>query len=60
MTTTAKKRMGRPPIAKKERKAVHVSVRVTADEYRGFERAAKAAELGLSEWARAALLVAAG
>ena len=57
--TVAKKRMGRPPLAKKERKATHLSVRVTLDEYRGVERAAKAAGVPVSEWLRSAILAAA-
>jgi uncharacterized protein (DUF1778 family) len=50
--------MGRPPLAKKERKATHLSVRLTADEHRGLERAAKAAGLALSDWARSVILAA--
>ena len=52
------KRMGRPPLAKKERKATHLSVRFTEAEHRGIERAAKAAGAGISEWARRAILAA--
>lgn len=52
------KRMGRPPIAKKERKAAHVSVRFTEAEHRGLERAAKAEGLPPSEWARGVILAA--
>jgi hypothetical protein len=37
------KRMGRPQLAKKERKATRLSVRFTTDERRAIERAAKAA-----------------
>lgn len=51
-------RIGRPPIAKKERKATLLSVRLTEDERREVERAAKAAGVGLSEWARRTLLAA--
>ena len=50
--------MGRPPMAKKERKAAHLSVRLTEAEHRAAERAAKAAGQGLSEWARSIVLVA--
>lgn len=57
--TTAKKRIGRPPLAKKERKATHLSVRVTLDEYRGVERAAKTAGVPVSEWLRGTILKAA-
>lgn len=53
------KRMGRPPLAKKERKAAHLSVRLTEAEHREAERAAKDAGLPLSEWARRAVLAAA-
>ncbi len=52
------KRMGRPPLAKKERKATHLSVRFTEDEHRGVERAAKAAGVAVSEWARSVILAA--
>jgi predicted HicB family RNase H-like nuclease len=52
------KRMGRPPLAKKERKAAHLSVRLTLDEHKAAERAAKAAGLALSEWARSVILAA--
>ena len=54
------KRMGRPPLAKKERKATHLSVRFTEDEHRSVERAAKAAGLALSEWARSVIIAASG
>lgn len=52
------KRMGRPPLAKRERKAAHLSVRLTEVEHRAAERAAKAAGLGLSEWARGLVISA--
>jgi predicted HicB family RNase H-like nuclease len=52
-------RIGRPPLAKKERKATLLSVRLTEEERREVERAAKAAGVGLSEWARRVLLSAA-
>lgn len=52
-------RIGRPPIAKKERKATLLSVRLTEDERKTVERAAKASGVGLSEWARRVLLSAA-
>jgi predicted HicB family RNase H-like nuclease len=52
------KRMGRPPLAKKERKATHLSVRFTEDEHRGVECAAKAAGVAVSEWARGVILAA--
>jgi hypothetical protein len=52
------KRMGRPPLAKRERKAAHLSVRFTEAEHRGVERAAKAAGLPISEWTRGVILAA--
>lgn len=52
------KRTGRPPLAKKERKAAHLSVRLTEDEHRAAERAAKKAGVALSEWARSVVLAA--
>jgi hypothetical protein len=53
------KRMGRPPLAKSERKANHLSVRLTRDEYRSCERAAKVARIPLSDWVRGVVLAAA-
>ncbi len=53
-------RIGRPPIPRKERKATLLSVRLTEEERRAVERAAKEAGTGLSEWARRVLLAAAG
>ena len=53
------KRMGRPPLAKKERKAAHLSVRFTEEELRRIERAAKDAGLAVSDWARGVVLSAA-
>ena len=52
-------RIGRPPLAKKERKATLLSVRLTEEERRDVERAAKASGVGLSEWARRVLLASA-
>jgi uncharacterized protein (DUF1778 family) len=52
--------MGRPPLAKKERKTMHLSVRLTTDEHRGLDRAAQAVGLALSDWARSVVLAAAG
>jgi hypothetical protein len=40
------------------RKGTHLSVRFTEAEHRGIERAAKAAGVGVSEWARRAILAA--
>ena len=56
----AKKRMGRPPLPKGEKKKTHVSVRVTVEEHRKIERAAKVAGVAVSEWTRMVLLTAAG
>jgi predicted HicB family RNase H-like nuclease len=50
--------MGRPPLAKRERKVAHLSVRLTEAEHRAAERAAKAAGQALSEWARSLVLAA--
>jgi len=50
--------MGRPPLAKKERKAAHLSVRLTEDELRRIERTAEAAGVIVSEWARSVVLAA--
>jgi predicted HicB family RNase H-like nuclease len=50
--------MGRPPLAKKERRVTHLSVRFTEGEHRAAERAAKTAGVGLSEWARNVILAA--
>ena len=52
-------RIGRPPIAKKDRKATLLSVRLTEAERAIVERAADKAGVGLSEWARRTLLAAA-
>ena len=54
-----KKRIGRPPIAKKLHKASLLSVRFSAEEKRSLDRAAQLADTSLSEWARRALLAAA-
>ena len=51
--------MGRPPLAKKERKASPLSVRFSGDERRLLDHAAKHTGEKLSEWARRTLLAAA-
>jgi hypothetical protein len=56
VSVAKKPRMGRPPLAKKERKAAHLSVRFSEGEHHALERAAKAAGIALSEWARRELL----
>jgi hypothetical protein len=55
---SAPKKMGRPPLPKREKRAAHLSVRLTEGEHRGCERAAKAAGLALSDWARSVVLAA--
>jgi hypothetical protein len=55
----AAKKMGRPPLKAKERKATHLSVRFTEAERRTVEKAAKEAGLPLSEWARGVILASA-
>lgn len=52
------KRMGRPPLAKIERTATHLFVRLTEAEHKAAGRAAKAAGVALSEWARGVVLAA--
>ena len=52
------KRMGRPPLAKAMRKGERLSVRLTRDEMRAAERAAKTARVPLSDWVRDVVLVA--
>lgn len=49
-------RIGRPPLPKKLAKASLLSVRLTEDERREIDRAARAAGVGVSEWARRLLL----
>jgi hypothetical protein len=52
-------RIGRPPVPKKLAKASLLSVRFAEGERQQIERAAKRDGVGLSEWARRALLEAA-
>lgn len=51
-----KKKLGRPPVPKKEQKASLLSVRFSAQERRALEHAAERGGLKLSEWARRVLL----
>ena len=53
-------RMGRPRKAPGDAKASTFSVRLTADERAMIEAAAERAGMKASEWARRALLAAAG
>jgi hypothetical protein len=55
-----KKKLGRPPVPKKLAKGALLSVRFSAEERKGLERAAERASLKLSEWARRILLAAQG
>ena len=56
----AAKKMGRPPIPKAERKAEVLTLRLTKEERRCAEAAAKRTGLPVSEWARLAIVKAAG
>lgn len=49
-------RIGRPPLAKRDRKGRLLSVRFSDEERRSLEQAAKQSQVSLSEWARATLL----
>lgn len=51
----AKKRMGRPPKAKSERRSRTVKLRMSSSEYRKLREKAKAAGLSLSEFLRKGL-----
>lgn len=53
-----KKRMGRPPKPKGEAKAGVLTLRLTLDERKAAEAAARRAGLAVSEWARTALIAA--
>jgi hypothetical protein len=55
-----KAKMGRPPVPKKLAKGALLSVRFSTDERKALERAAERDGIRLSEWARRALLSAAG
>ena len=52
------KRMGRPPLAKALLKGERLSVRLTREEFRAAEKAAKVAHVLLSDWVRSVVLVA--
>ena len=52
-------RIGRPPLAARERKGTLLSVRFPDAERHALERAAKREKLSLSAWARRTLLRAA-
>jgi len=54
------KKMGRPSKAKSDRRDKLIPLRVTADELKAIDAAAKAAGKKRSAWARKALLTAAG
>ena len=54
------KKAGRPKLPKGEAKAKFLRVRVTADELREFEKAAKAGGKSISEWSRGILNAATG
>lgn len=52
----AKKRQGRPPIPKADRRLDSIRVAVTESEKKQIEKAAKAQELSISDYARNLLL----
>jgi uncharacterized protein (DUF1778 family) len=52
------KRAGRPPLPKGDAKAVMLRVRVTPDERKTIEMAARARNQKTSEWIRSALAAA--
>ncbi len=54
------KKVGRPKLPKGTAKAGKVQVRLSADEKKQIEAAAKASNQRVSEWARNALLAASG
>ncbi len=47
-----KTKKGRPKKPKSEQKSVLLSVRVTSEEYRDFEKLAKADNMAVSQWVR--------
>lgn len=51
----AKRRPGRPKLAKGMSKGKFLRVRVTPDELRAFEKAAKTGKKSVSEWSRSIL-----
>lgn len=52
------KRAGRPPLPEGNAKAVMLRVRVTPDERRAIERAAKTSQKTASQWIRSTLTAA--
>lgn len=54
----AEKKLGRPPKPKGEAKAEVLTLRLTKDERKAVEIAAKRAGLPVSEWARRAIVAA--
>ena len=54
--TEPKVKMGRPPKPKAERKAETVTIRLTVIERKAATQAAKRDGVGLSEWARRAVV----
>lgn len=58
MTVAAKKKMGRPPVPKAERKGETLTLRLTAAERRAAEAAAKREGVPVSEWARRVIVAA--
>ena len=56
----AKRKPGRPKLAKGTSKGKFLRVRLTPDELRAFERAAKASGKSVSEWSRGTLNAALG
>ncbi len=59
MPKEAQKKIGRPPKPKGEAKDEVLTLRLTTDERKRSELAAKSAGVPLSEWARAAIVFAA-
>jgi uncharacterized protein (DUF1778 family) len=55
MPQTKPKKPGRPALPKGEAKARFLRIRVTPDELRAFEKAAKAGRKSISEWSRGIL-----
>lgn len=53
------KRIGRPPLPKRERKGKIVPMRMKPEDVKLFERAARKSKLTLSEWMRMSLRVTA-
>jgi|HubBroStandDraft_6_1064221.scaffolds.fasta_scaffold1868451_2 hypothetical protein len=49
-------KMGRPPIPKKERQSTIIGLRLTMEERRDLEAAAKKANLSISDYCRSKLV----